>query len=250
VTALPFSLERSIFIGAPPALVFSFFQDSALFARWWGAGSSVDPRVGGEVVIRFPNAVVVRGAFLELDPPRKVVFTYGYDDPTKPIAPGGSTVTVTLQPQTHGTLVTLSHALATPEVRDTHVQGWRHQLGQFSAAVGTVLAGEDLHARVDRLLTAWSAPDAAQRRAILEALVTPEVRLRERYGALDGLEEVVIHLGVLQRFFPGQAPQRVGDAVECHGRVLFQSSGGGSWVLQLSGDGRVSDITSFARPGV
>ena len=48
-------LEREITIGAPRETVFAYFTDSERFARWWGAGSRIDPRPGGEVEIRYPN---------------------------------------------------------------------------------------------------------------------------------------------------------------------------------------------------
>ena len=44
---LPHSLDRTVTIQAPPETVFRFFQDSARWARWWGAGSTIDPKVGG-----------------------------------------------------------------------------------------------------------------------------------------------------------------------------------------------------------
>lgn len=248
---LPFSMDKTIHIAAPPETVFSFFQDSARFERWWGAGSSVEPRVGGAVIIRFPNAVVVRGEYVEFSPPNRVVFTYGYEDPQKPIPPGGSRVTITLQAQGGGTLVSLVHALPNGAVRDAHVQGWRHQLGQFSNAVGALLVDAP-NRLVDTILDAWSQPDAARRRALLEPILTADARLRETYGALDGLDEIVTHLGVRQQFFPNQPLQRAGDALHAHGSVLAAcvtpQDQQFSLVLRVDGHGRVVELTGFARP--
>ena len=70
-----YSLDRTIVIQAAPDIVFGFFTDSARWARWWGAGSTIDPRPGGKVLIRHPNAVEVSGEVLELDAPRRIVFT-------------------------------------------------------------------------------------------------------------------------------------------------------------------------------
>ena len=90
---LAFSLNRTIEIGARRATVFRFFTDSARWARWWGDGSSIEPRVGGAVKIRYPDGTTASGVVRELEPDRAIAFSYGYDDPDKPIAPGGSLVT-------------------------------------------------------------------------------------------------------------------------------------------------------------
>lgn len=97
---LPHHLDRSVSIRARRATVFSFFTDSARFASWWGQGSTIDARPGGAVVIRYPNGVVARGEVLEVRPPDRIVFTFGYDGDDKPIAPGSSRVTVTLRDAT------------------------------------------------------------------------------------------------------------------------------------------------------
>jgi hypothetical protein len=59
MTVLAHHLDRTITIGAPPATVFRYFTDSARWAAWWGVGSTIDPRPGGRVYIRYPNAVEV-----------------------------------------------------------------------------------------------------------------------------------------------------------------------------------------------
>ena len=70
-----YSLNRSIFIAARPATVFQFFQDSARWASWWGAGSTIEPRKGGRVYVRYPNAVEASGEILEIVAPERIVFT-------------------------------------------------------------------------------------------------------------------------------------------------------------------------------
>ncbi len=74
---LPHSLERTITIEASPDTVFRFFTDSARWAAWWGAGSSIDARPGGMVKIRYPGNVEVSGEVLEIANGKRIVFTYG-----------------------------------------------------------------------------------------------------------------------------------------------------------------------------
>src|ERR1700684_2298852 len=88
-------LERSIVIQARPETVFRFFTDSERWAKWWGAGSAIDARPGGKVLICHPGGVETMGEVLEVKPPRRIVFTYGYTS-GKPIPPGSSRVTISL----------------------------------------------------------------------------------------------------------------------------------------------------------
>ena len=88
MTDLPFVVDRDVLIHARVATVFRFFTDSALFARWWGAGSTIEPRAGGVVRIVYPNAAVASGVVQEIVPGRSIVFSYGYEGAGKPIAPG------------------------------------------------------------------------------------------------------------------------------------------------------------------
>ena len=54
-TTRQFQLDRIVTIGARPETVFSFFTDSARWAAWWGAGSSIEAHPGGQVRIVAAN---------------------------------------------------------------------------------------------------------------------------------------------------------------------------------------------------
>src|SRR5580698_9573034 len=120
---LPYQLDRTILIKAEPETVFRFFTDSARWAGWWGAGSTIDARPGGKVYIRHPGGVETVGEVLEVRPPERIAFTYGYAT-GQPIPPGGSEVTIDLEPDPAGTRLRLRHAFAEAAQRDPHVQGW------------------------------------------------------------------------------------------------------------------------------
>jgi uncharacterized protein YndB with AHSA1/START domain len=160
---LEHALERSVLICATRHTVFSYFTDSKRFADWWGEGSSIEGRPGGAMRIRYPNGATASGNVVEMIPDERVVFTFGYDGPGKPIPPGGSRVTVTLEDRPRGTLLTLRHELADASVRDQHVQGWRYQLALFAN-----VAAREQHvgvgAQVDRYFAAWSEPDPGRLR--------------------------------------------------------------------------------------
>ena len=120
-----FALERTVVINATRATVFRYFTDSGRFAAWWGEGSRIEGKPGGAVVIRYPNGVTASGQVLEIVDGRLVVFTYGYDDPAKPIPPGGSRVTIRLlTKRTRRTRLHLPQSAATPPPATSTLRGW------------------------------------------------------------------------------------------------------------------------------
>ena len=132
--SLAHALDRTILIRAERERSFRFFTDNARWASWWGAGSTIEARRGGRVFISYPGGTEASGEVLEIDAPERIVFTYGYVNGA-PIVPGGSLVTISLEPEPAGTLVRLTHAFAESSVRDQHVQGWRYQLSLFANVV-------------------------------------------------------------------------------------------------------------------
>ena len=189
VDPLPYRLDRTIVIRASRDTVFAFFTDSGLWASWWGAGSHIEGRPGGRMLIRHPNAVEASGEVLEVAAPERIVFTYGYSSgPAAP--PGSSRVTITLEPSSEGTRLHLVHEFPSSEGRDEHQQGWRYQLAVFGNIVANH-AHQNAAATVDGWLAAWSQPDKAGRDAAIAALTTPEVVVRDRFSLLSGREDLL-----------------------------------------------------------
>ena len=149
MTMLPHRLDRRIVIRARPATVFEFMSNTLDWAEWWGAGSSIDARPGGRMVIRYPNGVEVTGEVVDVQPPERIVFTYGYAS-GKPFGPGASRVTIRLESAPAGTRLHLVHELADAVARDQHVQGWRYQLAVFANVVA-----DEAHAGATRLVESW-----------------------------------------------------------------------------------------------
>ncbi len=107
---LPHLLERTLVIEATRATVFRFFTDTDRWAAWWGAGSAIDPRPGGRVLIRYANGIEAQGEVVEIAEPERIVFTYGYES-GKPIPPGSSRVTIRLEAVESGTRLHLDACL-------------------------------------------------------------------------------------------------------------------------------------------
>jgi uncharacterized protein YndB with AHSA1/START domain len=127
---LPHRLDRTVVIQAEPETVFRFFTDSTRWARWWGAGSTIEPRAGGDLYIRHPGNVESRGNVVSIEAPRRIVFTYGFVS-GNPVPPGASRVTIELEAIREGTRLMLTHEFPTAAPRDEHVQGWRFHWGRI-----------------------------------------------------------------------------------------------------------------------
>lgn len=115
-------------IRALPETVFAFFTDEEKYAKWMGVEASLDPVPGGEFRVVNPDGVVTRGVFVDLDPPRRLVLTWGFEG--HPHVPeGSSTVTVTLEEADGETLLRLVHSGLPDEHWATmHEQGWHKYL--------------------------------------------------------------------------------------------------------------------------
>ncbi|MEW6320477.1 MAG: SRPBCC domain-containing protein [Acidobacteriota bacterium] len=249
---LPHRLERRILIRARRDVVFQYFTDPARWASWWGAGSSIEARPGGRMLIRHPNGVEASGEVVEVRAPERIVFTYGMATQAA-MPPGTTRVTIDLAPHADGTRLTLTHEFADAGVRDEHVQGWRYQLSVFTNVVANA-ATADPGAVADRWLAVWSTADPETRNAALDALAAPGVRVADRFSAVAGLDEVRAHLAAVHRFMPGMRLERRGEARHCQWTVLADwvalgadgaEKGRGTSVVALDADGRVEAVTSF-----
>jgi uncharacterized protein YndB with AHSA1/START domain len=247
------TVERTILILAGRDTVFRYFTDSRRFAAWWGAGSTIEGRVGGKMQIRYPNGETASGEVLEFVPGEFIAFSYGYDTPGKPIPPGGSRVTVALQSRRGGTLVTLRHEVSDTKTRDAHVAGWRHQMALFSKVVAAEqhagLAGV-----LDRWFAAWNARTPEDLAAALDASVTDDVEFRDAFGALFSREEVAAHLALVPVYMPGMTMKRAGEPRQCQGWGLVdwlaEGPNGtvksrGTNVFTLAPDGRLARVTGL-----
>ncbi|SOE07767.1 SRPBCC domain-containing protein [Streptomyces sp. Ag109_G2-15] len=99
------TVERRI--AARPETVFSFFTDRDKWLSWMGQDGEFSFEPGGAYRTRVTGEHVAEGRFVEIDPPRRIVFTWGWVDDEMPVPPGSSTVEITLEPVPEGTLLRL-----------------------------------------------------------------------------------------------------------------------------------------------
>jgi uncharacterized protein YndB with AHSA1/START domain len=126
------SYSTSIDIEAPPDIVFSHLVRSEQMTAWMGQYADLDPRPGGKFVVDI-NGSPIRGSYVEVDPPNKVVVTWGVAG-SEDHPPGSSRVEITLTGHDRGTRVELVHTDLPDERTAMHGAGWEHFLPRLALA--------------------------------------------------------------------------------------------------------------------
>ncbi len=112
--------------------VFSFFTDPERWLRWQGLDAELEAVPGGRLRMNVRGDGYASGTFTEVDPPNRIVFTWGWEMPGNPVPPGSSTIEVDLIDEGDVTLVRLTHRDLPPESREVHELGWRHYLERLA----------------------------------------------------------------------------------------------------------------------
>jgi uncharacterized protein YndB with AHSA1/START domain len=129
------SVVREVKINAKPETVFAYLVDEPKLRRWFSMSGAWDPRPGRDYRLQVTKEDVASGKIVEVKPPSKLVFTFGWEGEDVSIKPGASTVEITVQPDGDGTLVRLTHnGIPTQESADSHRHGWEHYLDRLAIA--------------------------------------------------------------------------------------------------------------------
>src|SRR5688500_12674120 len=131
------SIRREITIAASPEMVWDCLVDPDKATRWMGQSADFDARPGGRYRVEVIPGVVAMGELVELDRPRRLVWTWGSQEGgTSGVAAGSTTVEIELIPEGEGTLVRLDHhGLPSDDSVRAHAHGWDHYLERL-AVVG------------------------------------------------------------------------------------------------------------------
>jgi uncharacterized protein YndB with AHSA1/START domain len=151
-------VEQRIFIKAPPAHVYQLLTDAELLTTWMAPIAAADARPGGRISWTHANGDSVIGAFVELVPARRIVFTYGWDRPDVGIAPGSTIVEIDLRPADGGTELKLTHRGLAGRMADAHRGGWANYLGRLRAVAEGKDPGPDA-LKAERVPTAREVGD-------------------------------------------------------------------------------------------
>jgi uncharacterized protein YndB with AHSA1/START domain len=130
---------REVLIAASPETVFPFFTEPDKMTRWLCSEATVDPRPGGICHQTHPGSekfadgpYYMQGEYVEVSPPSRVVFTWGFTDPALNNPPGTTTVEVTLEPENGGTRLRLVHSGLLEGVAEDVRAGWKRLLEQLA----------------------------------------------------------------------------------------------------------------------
>jgi uncharacterized protein YndB with AHSA1/START domain len=134
-------LTASVHIEAQPERVFAYFTDPEAMVRWMGDYALLDATTGGEFAVDI-NGVPVRGRYLEVQPPHRLLISWGHAGSER-LPPGASTVEVLFTATAGGTDVEIVHrGLPEPDAAG-HARGWRHFLDRLAVAGPGGDAGPD-----------------------------------------------------------------------------------------------------------
>jgi uncharacterized protein YndB with AHSA1/START domain len=134
-------VEYELEIDAPPAIVYELLTTVDGLKRWIAADAVVEPVPGGILRWTHENGATMLGRFVELDPPRRLVFSYGWEGDLMGLPPEASTVDIQLEPSGTGTLLRLAHRGVPPDAADDHRRGWIHFLGRLRDAAQEITPG-------------------------------------------------------------------------------------------------------------
>jgi len=146
------AVEIETRIAASAETVFEFLVDPDKMIQWMGRTAELDARPGGTFRCDINGRDIAGGEYVELDPPRRAVFSWGWEAEDSPIAPGSSTVEILLEPDGDGTRLRLIHRdLPSAEIGERHRHGWTH----YTERLATAATGGDPGA------DPWATPEGA-----------------------------------------------------------------------------------------
>ena len=132
-------LEYETRIAASPETVFGFFTDPAKIVQWMGTEATLDPRPGGVCRINPTGHAVMSGEFVEVESPRRLVFTWGWETDIFSTPAQSTIVEVSLTPDGADTIVRVAHRRLRTGAVAFHRAGWEHYLPRLA----TVASGGD-----------------------------------------------------------------------------------------------------------
>ena len=148
----PTAVRSERTFSAPAADVFAAWTSPEMLRRWYAPGADwdtplaeLDPRVGGRlrVAMRDPSGEVFGGGgvYREIDPPRRLVFTWTWDRPE--VGEGTQLVEVEFTDNGDGTTTVLliNRGLRDEEAQGAHLDGWAASFDNLERARGGPVKG-------------------------------------------------------------------------------------------------------------
>lgn len=129
-------VARETVLSCSPDEAWRWWTEPERLVQWMGDTADIDLRPGGAIRITYANGAVMMGEVVRVDPPRVLDLTWGWEDPSELVRPGGSRVQVRFEPTEGGTVVRVRHLDLPGGERAGHGEGWDY----FLARLGGVAA--------------------------------------------------------------------------------------------------------------
>jgi uncharacterized protein YndB with AHSA1/START domain len=130
-------VRAQVEIDAEPARVYEYFVQPEAMVRWMGEFAHLEARPGGAFAVDV-RGTPIRGRYLELDPPHRLVIAWGYAGREH-----ASTVEIRLSAVAGGTRVELEHRDLPADEVPGHEAGWAHYLARLERVAAGAHPGPD-----------------------------------------------------------------------------------------------------------
>src|SRR5262249_21273014 len=142
------TVVREIAIDASPDTIWQFLVDPEKATCWMGMTATFDPRPGGIYRVEVIPGHTAKGEFVELDPPNRLVQTWGSEPDAnreaRSVPTGSSTIEIELVPDGKGTLLKFTHRdLPDAANVESHGHGWDHYFARLATAAAGGNPGAD-----------------------------------------------------------------------------------------------------------
>lgn len=121
-------LRYEITIRARAEVIYRHLTERDGLVRWIGIDATAHPEPGGELTWTHENGATMIGRFIELDPPTRLVFAYGWKGNLMGLPPESTLVEIQLEEEPGHTLLVLTHHGLSEANNLDHKTGWEHFL--------------------------------------------------------------------------------------------------------------------------
>jgi uncharacterized protein YndB with AHSA1/START domain len=133
VSNLAHTVERSIFLPAPPEEVWEAITDECLLSAWLAPEVELDPREGGELVCRYEDGEERRGEVELAEEAERLSFRWWREDS------GPSRVELVLDAVAEGTRLTVTESGLAPVASPLLAATWSQPLARLRLMVGRLV---------------------------------------------------------------------------------------------------------------
>ncbi len=132
-------VERLLRVRVPPETVYTYWVEPDRLLQWQGVEAELDPKPGGIYRVNVTGRDITVGEFVEVDPGKRLVFTWGFERPGHPVPAGSTRVEVDFLLTGDITVVRVRHFGISKQEQLNTAYGWQGYLTRL----GLVVAGRD-----------------------------------------------------------------------------------------------------------